>query len=209
MKTLEEQTKQAAAIVLISGIFVIAISMLSGCGRRDLVGIPGPQGSAGPAGPQGNSGSNGLSIVAATTPATVAECANGGTVIAMAQAPAGTAYTTSEPDQSIVVVCNGQNGTSPLSIMYPVAPCTNASSPYKEQLLCLNSGGLLGDFSDNANGLNTRFAFIPTGSYIDTDDSGCQFNVSVASNGSSTLTYAAGHNQYGSWVAGSVTCQAQ
>ena len=90
--------------------------------------------------------------------------------------------------------------------MYPIAPCTEASSPYKEQLLCLNDGGLLGDFSDSASGLNTRFAFIPTGSYVDTDDSGCNFSVLVDSNGNSTLTYTAGNNQYGTWVAGSVTC---
>jgi hypothetical protein len=204
---IDKDVKKFVMTVFGIGAICIAFSVLSGCGKTNtVVGSQGPAGAVGPSGTPGASGSNGLSVVSSSTAATAAECSNGGTVIAMAQAPAGTPYNTSEPDQTIVVVCNGQNGQVPLSIMYPIAPCTNASSPYKEQLLCLNDGGLLGDFSDSASGLNTRFAFIPTGSYADTDDSGCQFNVSVDAKGDSTLSYSAGSNQYGKWVAGSVTC---
>ena len=205
-----------------SVMIVLVLVSLSACGRLQMVqGQVGPQGISGAVGATGETGSqgiqgqvgatgstgqNGLSVVAKTTPATPTQCSNGGTVIAMAQAPAGTPYSTSEPNQNIIIVCNGQNAQVPLSIMYPVAPCTNVSSPYKEQLLCLNDGGLLGSFSDSASGLNTRFAFIPTGAYIDTDDSGCQFNVSVNAHGDSTLTYGSGNNGYGAWSAGGVTC---
>jgi hypothetical protein len=190
---------------------VLMVSMAGiGCGQlkgnTGAVGATGAQGSTGQTGSQGVAGENGLSIVSSTTTATATECSNGGTVIAMAQATTGMPYSTSEPNQTMVVVCNGQNAEVPLSIMYPIAPCTNTSSPYKEQLLCLNDGGLLGDFSDSASGLNTRFAFLPTGSYIDTDDSGCQFNVVVNAHGDSTLSYNSGYNNYGTWLSGSITC---
>jgi hypothetical protein len=72
----------------------------------------------------------------------------------------------------------------------------------------LNNGSVLADFSANANGLDTRLAFIQAGSYVDTDSSSCSFNVSVAGDGSTTVSWAAGHNQYSTWAAGSQTCQA-
>ena len=93
--------------------------------------------------------------------------------------------------------------------MWLIAPCGQASSPYKEQLMCLNNGSLLSSFSDSTSGNETRFALIPVGTYEDTDDSGCVFTVSLASDGVSTIvSWNAGSGQYSTWVAGSQTCQA-
>lgn len=185
--------------------YVVLIMFLMACAPVSHDFIQGGQGAPGTNGTKGN---DGLSVVISTAPTTPLECSNGGTVVALAVSPAGTPYNTSEPDQTIFFVCNGQDAKNPLEIVYPIAPCTNASSPYKEQLLCLNDGGILGSFSDTMSGSNTRFAFLPSGSYIDTDDSGCNFSVVTAS-GASTLSYSAGSNQYASWAANSITCQVQ
>lgn len=184
---------------------VIVMLMLTGCGHVTTQYVTGSPVN----GTDGTNGADGLSVVFNTAPATTLQCSNGGTAVAMANATIGTPYSTSLPNQSVFFVCNGQNGQTPLSVISTVAPCTNASSPWKEQLLCLSDGSLLGDFSDNASGLNTRFAFIPNGSYIDTDSSGCNFNVNVASDGSSTVSWNAGSNSYGNWTTASQTCQKQ
>ncbi len=110
---------------------------------------------------------------------------------------------------STAIVCNGVNGITPaFSVTSTIAPCGQNSSPYKEELLCLNNGSVLASFSDNASGLNTRLAIIPTGSYTDTDLSGCNFSVSITPNGSTTVSYSAGSNSYSSWPTTNITCVA-
>jgi hypothetical protein len=88
-----------------------------------------------------------------------------------------------------------------------IAPCGVSSSPYKELLLCLVNGDVMGSFSDSASGLNTRLALLSAGSYVDTDDSGCQFTVSIDNSGNTTVSWNQGSNQYSSWVATSVVCK--
>lgn len=101
----------------------------------------------------------------------------------------------------------GQNAPTALALEQFIAPCTNASSPWKEQLLCYNNGQLMADFSATMSGNETRLSFIPAGSYEDTDDSGCNFSVSTDSAGDSVVSWSAGSNQYATWTASSVTCK--
>jgi hypothetical protein len=58
-----------------------------------------------------------------------------------------------------------------------IAPCGQPSGVIKEVLLVLANGTILADFSDNVNGYNTRLAIIPPGTYMDTDGTGCVFQV--------------------------------
>lgn len=177
-------------------------------GNTGNTGPSGSTGPVGPTGPQGPSGTNGVSIIAASVSASASQCPNGGSIIMMAQDTQGTGvYSTSDANQTSVVVCNGVDGTTPMSVIGPITPCGPNSSPYKEVLLCLNNGGVLADFSDNASGLNTRLAFIPAGTYNDTDSSGCNFNVTIAGNGSTTVSWGSGSNAYSTWTAGSSLCQ--
>lgn len=147
-------------------------------------------------GPQGQPGQNGTSSSISVSPASPTECPNGGQDIVVTNGGVVSAPYT---------VCNGVNPVSPVQL---IAPCTMASSPWKEELVCLSNGEVLADFSDDASGLNTRLSLIPTGSYIDTDDSGCQFNVSIDNSGNTTVSWNAGSNQYATWVASSIVCTA-
>jgi hypothetical protein len=106
-----------------------------------------------------------------------------------------------------VIILNGVNGTTPYSVLGPIQPCGAASSPWKEVLLCLSNGSILGSFSETASGQNTRFAFLPAGTYQDTDESGCNFSVAVGPDSSSVLSWTAGSNQYSTWQANSIICQ--
>jgi len=201
----------------------------SGSPGQSIVGPMGPQGQTGPSGSPGISGSNGLSMVFTTVAADSISCPNGGSTILIALDTSGTGVlNTSDAELQSATVCNGSNGSNgndgspgpigpsglpgtsasptPFSIVSLIAPCTQASSPWKEEILCLADGSLLASFSDNAGGLNTRFSLIPTGSYIDTDSSGCNFSVSSLPNGNTSVSWAAGSNQYATWNAQTVTC---
>lgn len=46
---------------------------------------------------------------------------------------------------------------------------------FDEVILKLGNGKYLASFSDNANGLNTRFGILPPGSYVTTDGTNCHF----------------------------------
>ena len=85
-----------------------------------------------------------------------------------------------------------------------IYPCGIGSATYKEVLVCLSTGELLGSFSDDAAGNETRLVIIPTGSYEDTDDSGCTFTV-TAEVGRSTVNWPA--NQSKGWSDGAETCE--
>ena len=168
-------------------------------------------GTNGSNGSNGSNGQNGDSFQVTQTVATVAQCVSGGIV-----------YSTTEKDGSgnvlstnQAVVCNGsvgatgaagQNAPVMLGVESFIPPCGNSSSAYKEQLICFNNGSLLADFSATMSGDETRLAFIPAGSYEDTDASGCNFSVAVASNGNTTVSWGAGSSSAGSWVAGSQVC---
>jgi hypothetical protein len=55
-----------------------------------------------------------------------------------------------------------------------------AANKYDEVFLRLSTGVILASFSDNANGLNTRFSVLTAGSYQTTDATGCRFNVNAS-----------------------------
>lgn len=73
---------------------------------------------------------------------------------------------------------NGLNADLTYSIVEIIDPC-GAQHPngYDEVILKLGNGKYLASFSDNANGKNTRFGVLPTGSYVTTDGTNCHFNI--------------------------------
>jgi hypothetical protein len=162
-------------------------------------------------------GTDGASVVFTSVPASAGECPNGGNVLLFASDAAGTgSYEATDPDQRSVLVCNGATGAQgpagPVSGFAPIAPiepCGAASSPWKEVLLCLADGSILSDFSATAQGDLTRLSFIPSGTYQDTDSSGCIFTVASDSNGGTDVSWGAGTNAYSSWTAGSYDCAPQ
>jgi hypothetical protein len=151
-------------------------------------------GQNGQTGTQGPAGSNGHSIVFASVPAS--NCPAGGVTTLMALDINDTGvYSALDPNQSSMTICNGQDGATgatgatgaaapatPYTPVEPIMPCGDTVA-YKEVLLRLSGGQVLASFSDDASGTNTRFSFLPDGSFIDTDSSGCNFSLSTSSDG--------------------------
>jgi len=135
-------------------------------------------GSNGAIGAAGPAGSNGHNIVYAVTAASTTTCPDGGSTVLMALDVNNTGeYCALDPNQQSIVLCNGKNAPlSPYLPIQPIMPCGN-NVAYKEVLLRLSNGQVLAAFSDNVGGLNTRLTLLPDGSYIDTDDSNCQFSL--------------------------------
>ena len=166
--------------------------------------------------PNGTNGENALINIINSAPS----CSAGGiTIISGTDVNFDGLITSVDYNVKTATICNGVAGqtgaqglqgnpgvTPSFAAVSTIAPCTNASSPYKEQLLCLYNGSVLSSFSDTQAGYNTRLAFVTTGQFIDTDQSGCIFNVSV-NNGSTTISWGAGSNAYASWSANSISCQ--
>ena len=163
-----------------------------------LQGVPGETGKQGVSGP---TGADGHSIVSGIVSANTEQCSNGGSVLLFATDVNDNGVIDNE-DTGIQssIICNGVNGqdgvTPKFTPVAPIAACGNLV-PFKEQLLCLSGGQVLASFSDNISGLNTRFAFLSDGNYMNSDGSGCQFSVQIQSD-SSTLV---------SWSGGSFLCQ--
>jgi hypothetical protein len=182
-------------------------------GTQGATGTKGDTGTAGTNGTNGTNGSNGLSVVFAMTAATVAQCANGGSVIALAQDfNANGVLDPLDTGIQTTIICNGAKGDtgaqgqpSQFTPTAPIRPCGPTSSPWKEVLLCLSDGEILASFSDDMAGDNTRLSMIPPGSYVDTDSSGCYFTVATAGSGL-LVSWNAGSNQYATWTAGSAYC---
>lgn len=175
-------------------------------------------------GATGSNGVDGYSLVSEMLPASPEECPSGGTLILVAQ-DSDRDGQLSAHDRNIqsTLVCNGATGSvgatgaqgeagqnavlPPMTVVSAIAPCGYLSSPWKEEILCLNDGSLLADFSASLSGAETRFSFIGAGSYVDTDESGCQFNVTVDTVGNHSVSWSAGSNVYSTWFANSITCQ--
>lgn len=188
-------------------LVLLLIGLLSGCGSKAVDGVPGPAGAScksseypanenypnggvvlecpgspilivenGNRGIPGVPGYNALLAAAGGAPG----CSNGGRTVLV-----GTDLNrdgTLEPEEvgHSFEVCNGANGTSsPVAISELVDPCGDAAGIHDEVLLRLANGQLLASFSDNANGLNTRFSLIGPGSYQTTDGSGCNFTINA------------------------------
>lgn len=165
-------------------IYVMALAALVGC-ARPMVGPPGIAGSSGVMGTQGHS------AVFFSLVANESQCPNGGSIL-LAGIDSNDNGLLDSRDSGIqtLVVCNGLTGQSgqsgkdaPISPMTPVAyitPCGPNSSPFKEVLLLMGDGSVLASFSNTQAGYNTRFAFIPDGTFQDTDSSNCIFTLSTS-----------------------------
>lgn len=165
-------------------------------GRNGADGANGANGSNGSDGTNGSNGSNGHSVVFSQVAAPSNVCSAGGTTLMMAlDVLDGGAYSAGLPDQQSMTICNGMNGqngadghdgaNAPTPAFSPVEPilACGATVSYKEVLLRLSNGQVLGSFSDSASGANTRLAFLPDGSYVNTDGSGCSFSLATSSDG--------------------------
>ena len=78
---------------------------------------------------------------------------------------------------------NGTNGTNGINadLTYAVIdiidPCGDHPTKQDEVILKLGNGKYLSSFSDNANGLNTRFSVLAPGTYQTTDGTSCVFTL--------------------------------
>jgi hypothetical protein len=155
----------------------------------------GATGATGTTGATGASGTNGSSSSVSLVAATSSDCANGGWDITV---------TNGGVSSQAYPLCNGATGatgttgatgaaapTYGLSLVQFIAPCGFASSAYKEQLMLFSDGSLLADFSGSSSADEVRLSFIPDGTYIDTDDSGCVFSIST-SDTTRSLTWNSG-----------------
>lgn len=67
-------------------------------------------------------------------------------------------------------------GTTPVGLIHA---CGDTVA-YKEVLLLLANGQVLGSFSQDTGGTMTRLALLPDGTYMNTDTSGCVFTLSTS-----------------------------
>jgi hypothetical protein len=147
-------------------------------------------------GVQGANGSDGAGMVFETIAASPEQCGNGGALIMMAiDIDRSQSLTPADSSPQSILVCNGVNAPLPrFSTVQAIQACGD-SMAYREVLLRLANGQVLGSFSDNPNGKMTRLAFLPDGTYINTDNSGCVFTLSTSSDGSSRSISWSGQTQ--------------
>lgn len=68
------------------------------------------------------------------------------------------------------------------NIISMINPCGDDPLKYDEIFLRLSSGSIIAGFSDNKNGLNTRFSELKPGNYVTTDGTNCTFEVKMLNN---------------------------
>lgn len=150
--------------------------ILIGCGKCDKTPTNGLNGSNGVAG---------YSLVFSTSSASSLQCTNGGNILMLAQDTnySGQLEITDSNIQTLVV-CNGLNSPpTPYTPVGLVNPCGDNPGLHDEVFLKLQDGTLLASFSDNANGLNTRFSILNNNaSYSTTDGDGCTFTLDSSGN---------------------------
>lgn len=174
-------------------IVLLAVAFcLFGCGKikKEFRGSTGAQGATGASGNNGVAGVNGINGFNGADGANGTSCSvvpviasvaypNGGAVISCGTSNVfvqnGSNGSNGSDGQDGSNGTNGTNGAD--AVVEIIDPCGDASGIWDEVLVRLASGQLLGSFSDNASGLNTRFAIIGPGSYQTTDASGCHFTV--------------------------------
>lgn len=134
-------------------------------------GPQGPQGIPGAIGPSGAPGANG-----AQGPK--------GDSCSVVRAVNGSLITCGQDQVLILDGTSGQDGQdgqdappTPYTVVGLVDPCGDKPGVYDEVFLRLANGQLIASFSDNSNGLNTRFSVIGPGNYVTTDGSHCYFSV--------------------------------
>lgn len=183
-------------------LFFIFVLFLIGCGQNpvDVSGIVPKNGL------DGASGANALVQVINSAPT----CLAGGiTLISGTDSNFDGQLTSLDSNLQTSTICNGLQGqqgiqgerglpgiTPAFTAVYPITPCPQNTSAYREVLLCLYNGQVLASFSENMSGYATRLSFLTPGTFIDTDSSSCQFVVTIV-NGSTFV----------SWPGGSYTCQ--
>lgn len=174
-------------------------------------GTNGTNGTNGSNGSNGTNGVDGISTTFSIVPDSGVNCTNGGFDITFtAGATTSTQYVCNGTNglngnsgQAGTNGSNGSNGgTVTFNMVQAIMPCGFSSSPWKEVILGLQGGQLLSSFSETMGGQNTRLSFIPNGSYIDTDSSGCNFSVSGDGSTTSQISWGSGSNAYSSWSAG-------
>lgn len=141
-------------------------------------------GSNGTNGANGVDGIDGQGVAFSVVNASVSVCPAGGSTIVMATDLGNTGiYDIAAPNQQSMTVCNGQNAAVPAyTPVEPIMACGD-SVAYKEVLLRLSNGQVLGSFSNDTGGTMTRLAFLPDGNFMNTDNSGCNFSLSTSSDG--------------------------
>lgn len=156
----------------------------------------------------GTNGSNGTSTSFSIVADNGVNCTNGGYDVTFTDASGSqTEYLCNGANgsngQAGLDGTNGSNGgTVTFDLVQAIEPCGAASSPWKEVLLGLQGGQILSAFSETESGQDTRLSFIPNGTYEDTDESGCNFTVAGDGATWSSISWAAGTNQYSTWPAG-------
>jgi len=167
------------------------------------------------AGPQGIQGSKGSNAITEISSAGAAQCPTGGDIIVTAtDLNEDGVIDNGDTNIQSATICNGVQGpqgvagatgnqgaigaAAPETAYTPVqtvTPCGPNSSSYKEVLLVLADGSILCDFSLNLAGQDTRLTLLPDGSYIDTDESGCEFTVSTSGD-TRSITWAGGGTSF-------------
>lgn len=174
-------------------------------------------GQDGITGSTGNSGTNGHSAAFSQSSVDTSVCTNGGYAISAGVDLNDNHLLELTETTQVAIICNGLNGQNgsngstgatgqagtngtngtngqdaPPTAFTPVGlvdPCGDAPGRYDEVFLKLANGMLLASFSDNANGMNTRFSVLTPGSYGTTDGDNCVFTV----NSSGVITYENHH----------------
>jgi len=141
-------------------------------------GVNGSNGS------DGKDGKDGNGVAFAVVDASAEQCPSGGSTILMSTDVGNTGvYDVNASNQQSMTICNGQNAVTPAyTPVEPIYACGNTVA-YKEVLLRLSNGQVLGSVSDNTSGKMTRLAFLTDGSFVNTDNSGCSFSLSTSSDG--------------------------
>lgn len=170
----------------------------NGSDGRD--GLNGQNGQDGKNGQDGQNGRDGNGVAFAVVDASSAVCSQGGSTILMATDIDNTGvYRIDAPNQHAMIICNGQNAQVPAYTPVDVIHACGDNVAYKEVLLRLSNGNVLGSFSNDSGGTMTRLAFLSDGTFMNTDGSGCTFTLSTSADGKTRSVSWAGRVQK-TWV---------
>jgi hypothetical protein len=141
-------------------------------------------GSNGNNGSNGSNGQNGNGVAFTVVEASTQVCGNGGFTILMATDVGNTGvYSVEADNQQSMTICNGANAApTEYTAVDTILACGN-NVAYKEVLLRLQNGQVLGSVSNDTGGSMTRLSFLSDGTFMNTDDSGCVFTLSTSSDG--------------------------
>lgn len=165
-------------------------------GSAGVQGLPGTNGSNGSNGTNGSNGHNSLAVSTRFTSSTAVCTAGSGIVVKTGTDSNDNSVLDSIEVQTTSVLCDGVQGAqgntgatgsqglpgvdatpNQYDVVSLIFPCGQPVGVIKEVLLRLANGTIIASFSDNVNGLNTRLAIIPPGTYQDTDGTHCVFTV--------------------------------